>query len=157
MPSAYEDLRAQIAGQAMQAIPAAIELTASRLGAPMVRRDRGAGPMEYPEPWAGLLIARQLEYVAGQWARNYIRDLREANVSWRQVGQLIGLDETAAFAAATAEPWLDSDSNSWREDGTFGWRCTACRRLIADYGPAVGTEAGHDDGCSRLTRGDENG
>lgn len=157
MASGYEHLRAQIAGETMQAIPAIIELTASRLGISMIRRDRGAGPMEYPEPLAGLLVARQLEHAAGQWARNYMRDLREANVSWRQIGHIIGLDERAAFAAATVEPWLDSEVNSWRDDGTFGWRCAVCGRIIADYGPVGGIEAGHADGCARPTNEGEDG
>ena len=151
MATAYDQLRVQIAGETMQVIPAVIELTASRLGTPMIRRDRGAGQMEYPEPVTGLLIARQLEHAAGQWARNYMRDLREADVSWHEIGRIIGVDDAAAaFAAAAVAPWMDSDVNRWRDDGTFGWRCQACGRMIADQGPVVAIEAGHADGCPRL-------
>lgn len=153
MATTYDQLRVQIAGHTTQAIPAVIELTASRLGTTTIRRDRGAGQIEYPEPVTGLLIARQLEHTAGQWARNYIRDLREAHVTWEEIGRIIGVDDAAAaFAAAAAEPWIDSDANCWRDDGAFGWRCQACGRTIADYGPDVAIESGHADDCRHLPR-----
>lgn len=62
----------------MQMIPAMVELVCLRLGVPLAnRRDRGAGPLAYPDPVMGLLITRQIEHQAGQWTRNYMRDLRE--------------------------------------------------------------------------------
>ena len=107
MTSGYDPLRLRLTDEAMKAIPAVVELTCSRLGAPMVQRDRGAGPMEYPEPVTGLLITHALQHVAAQWARNYMRDLREEGASWRQIGEAIGWPDDPAgrsFAAAIAEP-----------------------------------------------------
>jgi hypothetical protein len=150
--SEYDPLRRRLAGEAMKAIPAVVELTCSRLGAPMVRRDRGAGPMEYPEPATGLLITRALQHVAAQWARNYMRDLREEGGSWQQIGEVTGwTDDPAgrAFAEATAEPWLDSETGQWRDDGTFGWRCPECGLPITDYGPETSDQRGHSAGCPR--------
>jgi hypothetical protein len=145
----------QIAGETVQAIPAVIELTASRLGIPMIRRERGAGPIDYPEPVTGLLIARQLEQSAGQWARNYMRDLRQAGVSWYEISCIMGLDDAAAgFAAATVAPWMDSDANRWRSGGTFGWHCQPCGLMITDHGPVVAVETGHADGCLRSAKED---
>jgi len=130
-----------------------VELTCSRLGVPLHnRRDRGAGVLNYPEPVTGLLIARQLEHQAGQWARNYMRDLREDGASWQLIGELIGFEDAAgdrAFAAATAQPWLDPQTQQWRHDNTFGWRCHTCDSRVVDYGPGVGGERGHAPGCRR--------
>jgi len=76
--SGHDKLRELIAGETMQMIPAMVELVCLRLGVPLAnRRDRGAGPLAYPDPVMGLLITRQIEHQAGQWTRNYMRDLRE--------------------------------------------------------------------------------
>jgi hypothetical protein len=151
--SEYDALRQQIAGETMQAIPAIIELTCSRLGIPVdTRRDRGGGAIEYPDPVTGLLICRQLEQMAGQWAHNYMGDLREDGASWQQIGEIIGWKDDAAasaFAAATASPWLDSETGRWRDGGTFGWRCPACARRFVDHSSSPGAERGHAEDCPR--------
>jgi len=149
--SGHFDLRERIAGETMQAIPAMVELACSRLGVPLAnRRDRGAGLLAYPDPVMGLLIARQLEHQAGQWARNYMRDLREDGESWRRIGEVIGWEDHAAaraFTAATASPWLDSETGQWRDDKTFGWHCPTCGKQVVDHGPGADAEHGHAAGC----------
>jgi|SRR5215471_18706123 len=151
--SGYDELRERIAGETMRAIPAMVELVCSRLGVPLAnRRDRGAGLLAYPDPVTGLLIARQLEHQAGQWARNYMCDLREDGESWQRIGEVIGWEDDAAaraYAAATASPWLDSETGQWREDKTFGWHCPACGQRVVDCGPGADAEDGHAAGCPR--------
>src|SRR5260221_6183838 len=137
----------------MQAIPAMVELMCSRLGVLLAnRRDRGAGLLDYPDPVTGLLIARQLEHSAGQWAHNYMRDLREDGESWERIGEVIGWEDNAAaraFAAATALPWPDSETGQWHDDKTFGWHCRACGKRVIDHDPGSDAEHGHAAGCPR--------
>jgi hypothetical protein len=151
--SGHHELRKRIAGETMQAIPAVVELVCSRLGIRLSNlRDRGAGLLAYPDPVTGLLITRQLEHQAGQWARNYMRDLREEGGSWKQIGEVIGWEDNAAahaFMAATASPWLDSEAGQWRDDKTFGWRCPVCGKQVVDYGPEADAEHGHVPDCPR--------
>jgi hypothetical protein len=153
MVSEFDELRQLIARETMQAVPAIVELTCSRLGIPVATgRARGGGAVKYPEPVTGLLIARELEDSAGQWARNYMRDLREDGASWQQIGTVIGWEDNAAsraFAAGIASPWLDSETGQWRDDGTFGWHCPECTRPIIDHSPDPGAENGHAEYCPR--------
>jgi hypothetical protein len=72
--------------------------------------------------------------------------------SWQRIGEVIGLEDNAAagaFAAATASPWLDSETGQWRDDKTFGWHCPACGKQVVDHGPGADAEYGHAAGCPR--------
>lgn len=105
-----------------------------------------------PGPVTGLLIVRQIEHQAGQWARNYMRDLREGGQSWQRISETIGWEDNAAacaFAAATASPWLDTETRQWRDDKTFGWHCSGCGKQVVDHGPGADAEHGHAEECSR--------
>jgi len=94
--SGHDELRVRIAGETMQAIPAIVGTDVLAPGIPLAnQRDRGAGLLSYPDPVTGLLIARQLEHGAAQWARNYMRDLREDGESWQRIGEVIGLEDNA--------------------------------------------------------------
>jgi hypothetical protein len=114
MASEHDQLEQLTARETMQAVPAIVELTCSRLGIPVAtERARGGGAVKYPEPVTGLLIARQLEHIARQWARNYMRDLREDGASWQQIGIVIGWEDNAAsqaFAVGIASSWWDSET-----------------------------------------------
>jgi hypothetical protein len=151
--SGHDEQRVLIAGETIQMIPAVVEtgVLAPRRSLAN-QRDRGAGPLMYPDPVTGLLIVRQIEHQAGPWARNYMRDLREDGQSWQRIGETIGWEHNAAacaFAAATASPWLDTETRQWRDDQTFEWHCSACGKQVVDHGPGADAERGHAAECSR--------
>jgi hypothetical protein len=131
-----------------------VTLIAERIGSPFIGRPRLSGVRDYPEPVAGLIIARFVEYGAGHLAREYIRDLLEEGATWQEIADVGGFAHPGeAFAVATAEPWMDPRTKRWRDDGSFGWTCAVCDQLIDDYGPMAQVALGHDTACPHRAAG----
>lgn len=143
-----EAVRQHISGAA----ESAIVLIAQRLAVPMTTRPDAAN--EQPEPLGGLVLARMVEYFAGHRARMFVRELREEGASWDAIAEVAALAHPGeAFAVASSEPWMDPQSGRWHEDGSFGWRCPHCGKMVADYGPMAGVELGHAPDCPRAAAG----
>jgi hypothetical protein len=113
-------------------------------------------------PLDGGRAARDIELGARRAARDYIRAAREAEHSWDQIGQALGLspnadaDQTgltvaeAAYTYAAGNPHTDT---AIRHGRSFLWRCRSCDQAISDRGLIAGPaddEPGHTDNCPRL-------
>jgi hypothetical protein len=136
-------------------------------------RDRGAEFTTRPardsgltvpdlEPLTGARAARDVELGARHAARGYIRQAREAEHGWDQIGQALGVapnadadqtgltDAEAAYTYAAGSPYTDT---AVRYGRSFVWRCRSCDQAISDRGPIAGPaddELGHTGDCPRL-------
>jgi hypothetical protein len=109
------------------------------------------------EPLAGARAAHHLELSARGVARDYIRQAREAEHGWEQIGRALGLDAgrgeaTPAEAAYTYAAGGRESEPPW-EPRSFGWTCRSCDQSVTDRGLIQGPiddELGHADDCPRL-------
>jgi sugar phosphate isomerase/epimerase len=136
-------------------------------------RDRGAEFITRPmftdsemtvrdlEPLDGARAARDIELGARHAAREYIRQAREAEHSWDQIGQALAIapnaeaDQTgptvaeATFTYTAGHP----DTEAPWQPRTFLWTCRSCDQPISDRGLIGGPaddELGHAEDCPRL-------
>jgi hypothetical protein len=134
------------------ALDAGAELTTRPLfvGADVTTRD--------VEPLVGLQASHDLELAAGDLARTYTRQAREAGLSWHDIGTAMHLGSAgrtpaeAAFSYAAGDP----DTHHARTYGrSIGWTCATCSKTITDHGLETGPaddERGHAPDCRRLAR-----
>lgn len=134
-------------------------------GAPIVTRpmyrSADAPSVRDVEPLAGARAARDLELAAGQYARDDIRQAREAGHDWDQIGHALGLspdadaDQSGATIVEAAYTYAAGPPDTpapWRPR-TFSWTCRTCDQHITDQGPIAGradAEHGHAEYCPRL-------
>jgi hypothetical protein len=107
------------------------------------------------EPIAGLRAAASLKHAARRLALEYVRQAREANDSWHDIGVALGfgrLTESGLSAAGAAYEYASAGPNAWSR--SFLWACPACQGTVIDFGPEAGNpedqEQGHADDCPRL-------
>jgi len=106
------------------------------------------------EPLAGLQAATSLTHAARQLAIEYVRQAREANHSWHDIGVALGFErssESALSVAGAAYDYASAGPNSWQR--SFLWGCPACQGTVIDFGPEAGNpedqEHGHATDCPR--------
>lgn len=112
------------------------------------------------QPLEGVRAAHQIEAGARFAAREYIRQAREDDASWLEIGRALGLapspDQAARTIAEAAYTYTagSPDTDLARHDGrSFGWLCFSCHQVIDDRGPQTGPaqdEHDHSDSCRRL-------
>jgi hypothetical protein len=110
------------------------------------------------EPVVGLQASHDLELAAQDIARTYVRQAREAGLSWHDIGTALHLGSAgrtpaeAAFTYAAGDP----DTHHARTYGpSITWTCTSCSKTISDHGlesSPADDERGHAPGCRRLAR-----
>jgi len=109
-------------------------------------------------PADGLMAAQAIVGSARRELNGYIRQAREHGISWRKIGDLLGLaDDAKAQDVSAADLAFDLAAGprndcSWSERYML-WRCRDCAELINDYGPEAYPEPGrnsHAPGCKRL-------
>ena len=119
----------------------------------------GAIPVSrYAEPLAGIKAAEILADTAARIRREYTERARAEGITWRQIGEALGLDQgadgksgydlgVAAFEHFEGEPDLWYQSN-------FHYHCASCGEWITDRGPhnshPEDNESGHAEDCARL-------
>ena len=147
--------------------------SAARNAAFTLARDAGAQIITRPaypgsqssvrdvDPAAGMRAARDLELGARSVALGYVRNAREAGLTWEAISEAIdaipGGDaqqagDTAAEAAYTYAAGHPDTETARRYGRSFTWQCRACDRLISDLGPVNGPaddEHGHTENCAR--------
>ena len=160
--AAADDAHPTLAQEAGTAISGAVLRLAYMTGAQIIhaRPWPGAGfTEERPEPGAGIRIALALERSARAEVHEYIRRGREAGMTWRQVGEALGLEEIArargsGLDEAAFECAADRSAFRTSQLGSFQWRCPDCGEVVSDRGPSgghpAGDEPGHAAGCQRL-------
>ena len=107
------------------------------------------------EPMAGLQAAASLKHAARRLALEYVRQAREANDSWHDIGVALGfghLAESGMSVAGAAYDYAAGGPDAWSR--SFPWVCPACQATVIDHGPEAGNpedqEHGHAAGCPRL-------
>ncbi len=107
------------------------------------------------EPLAGLQAAASLKHAARRLALEYVRQAREANDSWHDIGVALGfghLAKSGSSVAGAAYDYASAGPNSWSR--SFLWACPACQGTVVDFGPEAGNpedqEHGHAADCPRL-------
>lgn len=107
------------------------------------------------EPLAGLQAAASLKHAARRLALEYVRQAREVNDSWHDIGIALGLGrltESGLSLAGAAYEYASAGPNAWSR--SFLWACPACQGTIIDFGPEAGNpedqEQGHAPDCPRL-------
>jgi hypothetical protein len=113
------------------------------------------------DPAAGLRAARDLEYAALRLARDYIRQAREAGLTWHQIGTTMNLPPGSDLGPTPAEAAFDyaAGDPGTHHARTYGrsvtWTGTTCGKAISDHGHDNGPaddERGHAPGCQRHAR-----
>lgn len=123
---------------------------------------RGRHPMPVPH----LEAVRALRAAVGEEERRAIDNARGAGLSWEQIGDVLGLAQSAKaadepltlaawrYAAMLVMPGEPDPDSVWRygRGPTADWRCRECTGTVheghPDNGP-VGAEQGHRTGCAR--------
>jgi hypothetical protein len=107
------------------------------------------------EPIAGLRAATSLKHAARRLALEYVRQAREANDSWHDIGVALGfghLADSGMSVAGAAYDHAAGGPDAWSR--SFPWVCPACQATVIDYGPEAGNpedqEQGHATDCPRL-------
>ena len=114
----------------------------------------------YAEPLEGIRIALTRAGAARRAVDDYVKIAREEGRAWAQVGEALGLAETAAdhgvpLAEAAFEYVVPVREDSFRFDTpSFGRHCRSCGRFVSDRGRYEShpedNEHGHAEGCARL-------
>jgi hypothetical protein len=137
-----------------------VQAMATVAGAPTIERPAWPGSLSattYAEPLAGLREAVTLRGSAEQVIEDYARYARVEGVSWREIGEALGLGEEAkerqgsvaelAYEHLVGVPDL-------RSPVTMYWTCPACGQNVTDRGPynnhPADNEHGHAEDCSRM-------
>ena len=150
------DTRAAVRRAILELVQRAGGQTVTR---PLIRSEPHGSTTREPEPLAGITAAVALEREARQRCLESIRYAREDGLSWRDIGDALGIRTTAVdpddhgagesvarFAYKYASPGHDHGDY-------FVWTCPSCAGLIRDYGPEFGpheAEQGHAEGCERF-------
>src|ERR1017187_3351764 len=107
------------------------------------------------EPMAGLQAATSLKHAVRRLALEYVRQAREANDSWHDIGVALGFGRSAESdmsVAGAAYDYAAGGPDAWSR--SFPWVCPACQGTVIDFGPEAGTpedqEQGHAADCPRL-------
>lgn len=107
------------------------------------------------EPLAGLQAATGLKHAARRLALEYVRQAREANDSWQDIGVALGFGRSAESdfsVAGAAYDYAAGGPDAWSR--SFPRVCPACQGTVVDYGPEAGSpedqELGHAADCPRL-------
>lgn len=107
------------------------------------------------EPLACLRAATGLKHAARRLAVEYVRQAREANDSWHDIGVALGfghLAESGSSVAGAAYDYASAGPDPW--SCSFLWACPACQGTVIDFGPEAGNpedqEQGHAADCPRL-------
>jgi hypothetical protein len=109
------------------------------------------------EPLACLQAARELEHAAHLIQRGYIRQAREADNSWYEIGQALDLLWHAVVSnESMADEAYDYALRYNRPTAAippYTWTCQACQQIITDHGPwplrPEQQEEGHSSNCPR--------
>jgi hypothetical protein len=107
------------------------------------------------EPLAGLRAATSLKHAARRLAIEYVRQAREADDSWHDIGVALGfgrLAESDMSVAGAAYDYAAGGPETWSR--SFLWVCPECQATVIDFGPEAGNpedqEQGHAADCPRL-------
>ena len=107
------------------------------------------------EPLAGLQAATSLKHAARRLALEYVRQAREANDSWHEVGAALGfgqLAESGSSVAGAAYDYASAGPDAWSR--SFLWACPACQERSSISGRRLGTRKTRSTGtpadCPRL-------
>lgn len=134
------------------------ELGAEATSCPMFRHDPSSPALRDDDPAAGMRAARAVELAARGMTRDYVKVARQDGMSWRAIGEALGLaadPENYRTVADAAFDFAAGDPNTHyaRTYGrSFGWTCPACLGVVSDHGPVQGPaddEPGHKGGCAR--------
>jgi hypothetical protein len=107
------------------------------------------------EPLAGLQAAASLKHAARRLAFEYVRQAREADDSWHEIGVALGLEHLAECGLSVAGAAYDyAAGGPDARSRSFPWVCPACQATVIDFGPEAGNpedqEHGHATDCPRL-------
>jgi len=113
------------------------------------------------DPLTGVRAARAMANASRGLLVGQARDARAAGSSWDEIGEALGLPDTAAdepraeaaFADLVEGRRVNAQWRSFRSPST-SWRCGSCDELVTDYGPTHSShpddqESGHADTCAR--------
>ncbi len=107
------------------------------------------------EPLTGLQAVANLKHALRRLVLEYIRQAREANDSWHDIGVALGfghLAESDMSVAGAAYDYAAGGPDAWSR--SFPWVCPACQATVTDHGPEAGNpedqEQGHATDCPRL-------
>jgi hypothetical protein len=113
----------------------------------------------YAEPLEGIRIALTRASAARRAVDDYVKIAREEGRTWAQVGEALGLAETAAdrsvpLAEAAFEHVVPLRDSFRFDTPSFGWHCRSCGGFVSDRGPYEShpedNEHGHAQGCARM-------
>jgi hypothetical protein len=95
-------------------------------------------------PADGMRAARAIELTARAAVRDYVKQARQAGMSWHEIGGTIGLEASGEGGATVADAAFDyaggpSTSHYAMAYGrSFPWACPSCRGVISDRGLCSG-------------------
>jgi hypothetical protein len=160
--SGADDAHPTLAQEAGTAVSAAVLRLAYMTGAQIVQAPPSPGASfteEQPEPGAGTRIALALERAARAGVRVYIQRAREADMSWHEVGEALGVAELAqtrrsSLGEVAWEYAAERSAYLSGQPGVFRRTCPACGEVVSDRRPGgrspAEDEQGHAEGCQRL-------
>ncbi len=135
-----------------------VQAMATAAGAPAIERPAWPGSLStttYAEPLAGLREAVSLRSSAERVIEDYAKYARVEGVSWREIGEALGLaaDEAGRSVAELAYEQVVGQPDLWSQVNMY-WTCPACGQNVTDRGPydshPLDNEHGHAEDCSRM-------
>lgn len=120
---------------------------------PLIPSEPDGLAVSMPEPLAALAAARHLEWAARHALRTHASNAREEGRTWAEIGTALGCKPGEDYppVGESAFRQVCSDLGG---GPSFAWTCSACLKVVIDYGPGAGhpadQERGHAEGCTRL-------